>query len=172
MKKLIVALACLSLATSASAKFAGIGKDKVEARILDVRGLLIGKATIYQSKKRGLQVKIEVTGLTRGEHGVHLHTVGSCEGPVFAGAGAHWNPAERSHGLSDPGGGHAGDLPNLLVGFDGKGKLKFDIPGHALNSVMDEDGVSIVIHAQADDQRTDPSGNSGGRVACGVFTAG
>jgi superoxide dismutase, Cu-Zn family len=113
MKRLIAALVCLSLATTASAKFAGIGKDKVEASILDLRGLLIGKATVYQTKKRGLQVTIELTGLTRGEHGVHIHTIGSCEGPAFVSAGPQWNPEARSHGLSDPGGGHAGDLPNL-----------------------------------------------------------
>ncbi len=171
---IITSIAALALvAVQADARLLGILKDKAKASIIDARGLPIGTATVaYSKKKHLLQVSIEARGLSRGEHGVHLHMVGSCEGPKFTSAGAHWNPTSKMHGMSNGEGGHMGDLPNMLVGKNGKGKLKFDIPGDAFSGddgLMDSDGAAIVIHALSDDQRTDPSGNSGDRVACGVL---
>lgn len=167
---LIMVAACL--AAPASAKVLGIGKDNAVARIINQQGLPIGTAKVTESKKHGLRVEIQVKGLQRGERGIHLHAIGSCEGPRFTSAGPHWNPHGKMHGLSNPEGSHAGDMPNLLVNRNGRGKLKFDIPEGQFDrggGLMDDDGASIVIHAMSDDQRTDPSGNSGDRIACGVF---
>jgi superoxide dismutase, Cu-Zn family len=173
MKRMICALAAAALlGTPVAAEVLGIGNKTAKAIILDRDGVPIGMAKLTQSKKRGLQVAVAVRGLTRGERGVHLHLVGRCEGPAFASAGLHWNPDSRAHGLSNPDGSHHGDLPNLLVKRNGKGKLRYDIADAQLKGkggLMDDDGAAIVIHAKSDDQRTDPSGNSGDRIACGVL---
>jgi superoxide dismutase, Cu-Zn family len=174
---IIFAIAAVALVPAqADARLLGILKDKAKASIIDARGLPIGTATVaYSKKKHLLQVEISVKGLARGEHGVHLHTVGTCEGPKFVSAGSHWNPTTKMHGMSNEGGGHMGDLPNMLVSKKGRGKLKFDIASDTFsgdNGLMDSDGAAIVIHALSDDQRTDPSGNSGDRVACGVLVGG
>ncbi len=156
----------------AAAEVLGIGKPSAEATIIDARGLPVGKAKVVRSKKLGLVFSLAVHGLPRGEHGVHLHSIGVCEGPKFTSAGPHWNPGNKMHGLSNPDGSHAGDLPNLLVGKNGRGKLKFVIESgrfRGADGLLDNDGAAIVIHASSDDQRTDPSGNSGDRIACGVF---
>ena len=173
MKNLLIALSMSAmLAAPAASEVLGIGKKTAQALILDQGGVPIGKAKLTQTKKRGLKVAISVRGLTRGERGVHLHTIGRCEGPNFASAGLHWNPQSRAHGLSNPDGSHQGDLPNMLVDRKGRGKISYDIAGVKLkgrDGLMDDDGAAIVIHAKSDDQRTDPSGNSGDRIACGVF---
>ena len=105
-------------------------------------------------------------GLAPGDHGLHLHAVGRCDGPAFATAGAHWNPASRQHGHLNPDGAHAGDLPNLTVSANGHGAINFLATG---GSLADGDGTSLVVHAGPDDYRTDPSGNSGDRIACAVL---
>lgn len=165
-------LAC-TLAVPAPAKVLGLVKDKAKATILNTKGVPIGTATIVESKKHGLRVSVRVKGLERGERAVHLHTIGICEGPNFASAGPHWNPAGKQHGRDNPMGAHAGDLPNLLVDRKGRAALKFDIADAKLDgggsALLDQDGAAIVIHAHSDDQRTDPSGNSGDRIACGVI---
>jgi Cu-Zn family superoxide dismutase len=168
------ALIVLCLATPASSEILGIGKNSATATIVDSGGVPVGKATLTRSKKHGLRLAVTVRGLTRGEHGVHVHAVGRCEGPGFSSAGPHLNPANKQHGLQNADGSHQGDLPNMLVNRKGRGSLKYDLAGARLkgqDGVLDGDGVSIVIHAKSDDQRTDPSGNSGDRVACGVFLA-
>jgi Cu-Zn family superoxide dismutase len=118
-----------------------------------------------EHRATGTYLRIAVQGLAPGEHGLHLHTVGRCEGPDFKSAGAHWNPAGKQHGHLNPQGAHAGDLPNLTVSSNGRGALNFLVASHAL---ADADGTSLVIHAKPDDYKTDPSGNSGDRVACAV----
>jgi len=118
---------------------------------------------------------VSASGLTPGDHGVHLHAVGKCEEPAFASAGGHLNPAGRQHGMNNPAGRHLGDLPNLVAGADGTATLSYPLgdPASSLSaSLFDADGTALVIHAGPDDYITDPSGNSGGRVACGVFAAG
>ena len=123
----------------------------------------------------GLRVTVRARGLPPGPHGLHLHMVGRCLAPDFASAGGHWNPTGHAHGRDNPRGAHAGDLPNLSIGADGRGKLRFVVPGARLTGsggLLDEDGGALVIHAGPDDYRTDPSGNSGGRIACGVVLPG
>lgn len=119
----------------------------------------------------GLSVSVSVTGITPGQHGVHVHMTGKCEGPAFASAGGHWNPGSTKHGLDAPDGAHAGDMPNLSVAEDGTGTLTFTLRSGTLAELLDADGSAFVVHAGPDDQKTDPSGNSGDRVACGVFAA-
>jgi Cu-Zn family superoxide dismutase len=110
---------------------------------------------------------VQAVGLAPGIHGLHLHEKGLCEGPDFASAGGHWNPAARKHGRDNPAGAHLGDLPNLAIDASGKGRASLTLPPGS----ADADGTSLVVHAQADDYRTDPSGNSGNRIACAVIAA-
>ena len=144
--------------------------------VIDVRradGSLAARAMIWQGRT-GTEVRVQAAGLPAGQYGVHFHGVGRCEGPDFASAGPHWNPAERQHGSLNPAGHHLGDLPNLEVDAQGAGRLEFTINGAdigAAGGLFDADGISLVIHAAPDDYRTDPSGNSGARIACGVFRA-
>jgi len=119
----------------------------------------------------GLRVTIDARLMPPGMHGAHLHTVGRCEGPAFASAGPHWNPMGTKHGSMNPQGPHAGDLPNLVIGADGRGTIGVTLPGASFDSLLDADGAAMVVHAAADDMTTDPSGNSGARIACGVLVA-
>ena len=112
-------------------------------------------------------------GLTPGVHGVHLHTLGRCDAPDFASAGAHWSPTPKQHGRANPDGPHHGDLMNLTVGADSSVVVKMSTPAGSLrgeNPLLDADGAAIVIHATTDDDKTAPSGNSGARIACGVVS--
>jgi len=119
-----------------------------------------------------VRVEVAAVGLPPGVHGIHVHAVGKCDPPEFKAAGPHFNPAGRKHGLESPAGAHAGDLPNLTVGPDGKGTGVATAKGATLGTGPDglfhEGGTALVIHAAADDMKTDPAGNSGARIACGV----
>jgi superoxide dismutase, Cu-Zn family len=128
-----------------------------------------GTATI-RNENGVMRVTVDASGMPQGAHGLHVHTVGRCDAPSFESAGPHWNPTGKMHGRDNPMGPHQGDLPNLMAGTDGSGSVSFDLPG-SMAALMDADGAAIIVHAAADDYKTDPSGNSGGRIACGVFTA-
>lgn len=111
-------------------------------------------------------------GLPPGTHGIHIHSTGQCVAPTFETAGAHWNPSTRQHGAKNPAGPHQGDLSNITVGADSSVLLSFRVSSGTLrgaSAMMDADGASLVIHATADDELTDPAGNSGARIACGVI---
>lgn len=142
-----------------------------EARLTFANGQPAGTATLLNDAN-GLRIAVEATGMTPGAHGFHLHTTGKCEGPGFTSAGGHLNPDNRKHGTLASGGAHLGDLPNLQVGPGGSGTATEDVPGGraALGSIFDADGTAVIIHANPDDYRTDPTGNAGDRVACGVFS--
>ncbi|MBO9499853.1 MAG: superoxide dismutase family protein [Novosphingobium sp.] len=135
-------------------------------------GLPGGTAQLLASGSQ-VNISIAVVGLSPGVHGVHLHMTGSCEAPDFASAGGHLNPAGHQHGANNPAGPHLGDLPNITVGSAGTGTVSATLSGtrdEVLAQLFDGDGTAVVVHANADDYRTDPSGNSGGRIACGVLT--
>jgi Cu-Zn family superoxide dismutase len=117
---------------------------------------------------------VVVNNLPPGKHGFHIHAVGKCDPPDFQSAGGHFNPFGKKHGLKNPEGPHAGDLPNLEVGPDGKGKLETTVGGltlgkEGLATLFGSNGTAVVIHAGPDDEKTDPAGNSGARIACGVI---
>src|SRR5205807_6533161 len=120
----------------------------------------------------GVRLTLRVNGLRPGEHGFHIHAVGKCEPPDFTSAGAHFNPYGKHHGLANPDGPHAGDFPNLKVGANGTGSLatvdSLVALKEGLNSLFRPGGTSLIIHVDPDDEKTDPAGNSGARVACGV----
>ena len=120
-----------------------------------------------------IRIRIDAMGMARGSYAAHVHSVGLCSPPDFTSAGPHWNPTGSQHGKNNPAGMHKGDLPNLTVGTDGRGTLDYAIPAAMLtggpNPLLDADGAAVVIHAQADDYRTDPAGNAGARIACGVL---
>jgi len=137
----------------------------------DSRGVEIGRATA-EDVRGGLRVALDVHGLRPGEHGTHVHDIGRCDPPDFASAGGHWNPLGARHGALNPAGPHLGDLPDLVVGTDGRGTLAVNIPGATIAGLLGGDGSAIVVHAGRDDMMTDPAGNSGARIACGVFAAG
>lgn len=141
------------------------------AALATATGQPAGRATATEVAG-GLRVTLDVMGMPPGTHGAHLHTVGRCDPPGFESAGPHWNPAATKHGSMNPQGPHAGDLPNLTVGPDGRGTLAVTLAGATLDGALDADGTAVIVHAAADDLMTDPSGNSGGRVACGVLRAG
>ena len=133
------------------------------------------RAGTAQLLASGAQVNISVAaiGVSPGAHGVHLHMTGSCEAPDFTSAGGHLNPDGRQHGHENPAGAHLGDLPNLTTGNAGAGTVSATLRGsreEVLARLFDADGTAVVVHASADDYRTDPSGNSGARIACGVLT--
>lgn len=154
------------------------------ATLADSAGRTVGTASMWQEAGGLVHVNVEAvtcapaacTGLSPGGHGLHFHSVGSCVAaatPVFSSAGGHYNPLGKAHGLSNPAGPHAGDAPNLVVGADGSGKASFTTDRVTLTSgatsLLDADGSALVIHAGSDDQTSQPAGNSGGRVACGVL---
>lgn len=143
------------------------------AEIMTPDGRVVAHAAV-RAAGHSLRVRVDGAGLAPGTYGVHVHSVGRCDPPAFAGAGPHWNPTARQHGKDNPKGMHMGDLPNLVVGADGRGSYQYAIAdatfaGPSADALLDADGAAVVIHAQADDYRTDPSGNSGARIACGVL---
>lgn len=165
MKPLIWAMA---LATAACATAARSQDELPVVEIKRADGRLAARALTFDDLG-GIQVHIQAQGLAAGTYGVHLHDVGRCEGPGFDSAGPHWNPTGRQHGAHNPQGRHLGDLPNLVVEADGGGRIEFAITGSSTAALADADGTALVIHAGVDDYRTDPSGNSGARIACGVL---
>ncbi len=148
-------------------------KTLARATLVNGTGTPVGTAAI-ESSGASVHLKASVSGQTPGGHGIHLHTAGKCEGPSFTSAGGHLNPDAHQHGTLNPIGPHLGDLPNIEIAADGTGSMNAPL-STALQPLMaalfDADGAAVVLHTGADDYKTDPSGNSGGRIACGVMTA-
>jgi superoxide dismutase, Cu-Zn family len=151
----------------------GAPVDTISVSLINSDGAPAGTALLTHDDG-GVRVAIRVTGLAPGEHGFHVHETGICEPPSFETAGGHFAPHGRQHGLQNPQGPHAGDMPNLRVGADGTADTVFVAPNITLranqpHSVVREGGAALVVHADPDDHVTDPSGNSGDRIACGVI---
>lgn len=145
------------------------------ATLATATGAPAGSAEIVASATGNPVLRIKLSGLPAGPHGVHIHTTGKCDAPGFTTAGGHLNPAGHQHGKDNPAGRHLGDLPNIAIGEHGNGELALPLSFDASTlraQLFDTDGAAIVVHAKADDYRTDPSGNSGDRIACGVFKTG
>jgi Cu-Zn family superoxide dismutase len=161
-----IALCC------ASAAFGQMDSLTAHADIVGAQGQKIGTATFSQTDS-GVEIKLGVSQLPQGTHGIHVHSVGKCEGPEFKSAGGHLNPEGKKHGTDNPEGPHAGDMPNIEVGSDGQAHMTIIAKGVTLgsgpNSLFHDGGTALVIHEKADDYKTDPSGNSGSRIACGVI---
>ncbi len=177
MNKLILFAAMLLMALSASpALAAGDAPTGATATIVDASGRVAGRATFTTLPSGAVQIRVAVSGFDHGpggDHGIHIHAVGLCEGPAFTSAGGHFNPETKKHGLASPEGPHAGDLTNIQFYPDGSAVYEAVTDrvtlGTGANSLFDGDGSAIVIHAGPDDGKTDPSGNSGARIACGVI---
>ena len=170
--KPLAALALASLVLAGCSTVAEVPTERVgQANLNFANGLPAGTVQLYRDGV-GLRLAVAVTGMTPGAHGYHLHTTGRCEGPDFTSAGGHLNPAGRKHGSLATDGAHLGDLPNLSVNANGSGASTEALPGNrdaVLADIFDFDGTAVVIHADADDYRSDPAGNAGKRVACGVL---
>lgn len=137
----------------------------------DRNGKKVGQARLMQTPQ-GVKISLEASGLTPGMHGIHIHETGKCVPPDFESTGGHFNPFGKEHGLKNPKGPHAGDLPNITVGTDGTVQTTLldklvTLKKGAKNSLLDQDGSALVIHAGKDDNMSQPSGNSGKRVVCG-----
>jgi superoxide dismutase, Cu-Zn family len=169
INKMISAIVAMILVTGCSMATSGL---RGHTELKDKDGRVIGTA-LLQERSGGVLVRVEAKGLTPGLHAVHVHSVGKCEGPAFASAGGHFNPTGKKHGLRSPEGAHAGDLPNMLIEKDGAGRFETMTDSFTLSAgpltLFDNDGSALVIHAAGDDEVTDPTGNSGDRVACGVI---
>ena len=142
------------------------------ARLADASGRPVGRAVLLQ-EGGSVRILIDLTGVAPGTKAIHIHEVGRCDPPSFESAGAHFNPTKAQHGTANPRGPHAGDLPNITVDATGRGHLELSATRVTLEkgstSVFDADGSALILHEGADDLRTDPAGNSGARIACGVI---
>ena len=171
MKQWIPAGALLVLA-AATATSAAKGPKGAKADLHDAQGKAVATASLKQVKN-GVRISLQVADLPAGTHAFHIHTAGKCEAPDFTSAGGHFNPEGKKHGLKNPEGPHAGDMPNITVVANGKGKAQVVNTrvalGEGANSLFHEGGTAIVIHEKADDEMTDPAGNAGKRITCGVI---
>ncbi len=173
MRTLTLSLLAATATLAACAPVEG-GRNFLAARgaLLNAQGTDVGIVTVDRLPDGAMTLTLVTTGIAAGTYGAHVHMVGQCDGPRFTTAGAHWNPTTRQHGRLNPQGSHHGDLPNLVVAPDGRGRLSAALPGtfDGVGGLMDTDGAALVVHARPDDELTDPTGNSGDRIACAVLT--
>lgn len=177
-RSLIAASAGFALIVMLAAGAAAGGASRAGGTFVDATGQTIGWVRLVEDGTGIVHVNVHVAGLTPGLHGIHIHAIGACA-PTFAAAGAHYNPLGHQHGLDNPSGAHAGDLPNLIVNTEGVGHLDTTTDGVTISSgpttlfdaTLGAVGSAFIIHAGTDDQVSQPTGNSGDRVACAVIEA-
>lgn len=177
-RSLLAATCCLALI--ACGERDGNQEANIDAKVsppidlVDKDGERVGSIELSEDGN-GTTISLTATGLSEGLHGVHLHETGLCEGPDFQSAGGHWNPEGRQHGRDNPGGAHVGDLANLGANGEGQATSTYLVPGVLMQgtkaSLSDVDGTALIIHEGPDDYVTDPSGDSGARVACAVLAS-
>ena len=136
--------------------------------LIDSAGRQIGTVVAWQTTG-GISFRVSASGLPHGLHGIHVHPIGRCDPPDFASAGTHWNPTNKQHGLNNPNGPHAGDMPNVTVDTNGAIDATVVLPHANMAQLLDTDGSSVMIHANADDYVSQPAGNSGAKIACAVI---
>jgi Cu-Zn family superoxide dismutase len=162
----ITAALAFSLAISASAQTAKV-------QLNNAQGQSVGTAELSPAAQ-GVNIKLNLMNLPAGEHAIHVHAAAKCEAPGFTTAGGHLNPDMKHHGLQNPDGPHAGDMPNFTVAADGTAKTTVVAPGITMgddsHSIFSNGGTALVIHEKADDMKSDPAGNAGARIACGTIT--
>lgn len=164
-------LLCLPVVLATSVAF-GQAPSRATASLKNAQGVEVGTATITAAAG-GVSIAATFKGLPPGTHAIHIHNVGICTPPDFTSSGGHFNPAGKQHGKDNPNGHHAGDLPNFDVDASGAGRISYTVPDVTLDdgpaSLFHTGGTALVIHGSADDYKTDPTGNAGPRIACGVI---
>ncbi|MGI8783118.1 MAG: superoxide dismutase family protein [Acidobacteriota bacterium] len=174
LKSVVLVLAAAGIPGCAAVQTAADRVASATVDFADASGATRGSGLLWQDPLGVVHVDLQLVGITPGTHGIHFHAVGRCDAD-FTSAGAHYNPMGRRHGLSAADGPHAGDAPNFTAGADGRARVRLTTDRVTLTSgatsLADSDGSALVVHAAADDQVTDPSGNSGARIACGVIRA-
>jgi superoxide dismutase, Cu-Zn family len=165
----ILILAAMALLTACETVREPVGGAPMP--LVNSAGQTIGTVVAWQTSG-GISFRVRASGLPHGLHGIHVHPIGRCDPPDFASAGTHWNPLGKKHGINNPEGPHAGDLPNVEVAANGVLNQTVVLPHATLAELLDADGAAILIHANADDYVSQPSGNSGAKIACAVIGPG